>query len=336
MSAYQPSFQLTHRMTTRVADIAERLGAWKVANRDTLVPALRRGNRIRTLQASLAIEQNTLSVEQVTAVLAGKPVLGSPKEVQEVRNAFAAYEAMERWQPHRLHDLLAGHGLLMAGLVDRPGALRQGDVGIWRGGKLLHMAPPASQVPRLVKDLLAWLRKTDAHPLVASAAFHYDFEFIHPFSDGNGRMGRLWQTLILSRWQPMLAWLPVETVIRHRQKNYYAQLAQADARGDCSGFIEFMLQAIADSLGEAIASEQAAELPVQMPVKTPVQKRGRTPDLLHALLQRQPQLTLAEAASILGRDLRTMERAAARMQAEGRLRYIGPKKGGRWDVQGAG
>lgn len=325
-------------MTALVAEIAERLGAWKVANRDTLVPSLRRGNRIRTLQASLAIEQNTLSVEQVTAVLAGKPVLGSPKEVQEVRNAFAAYEAMERWQPHRLNDLLAAHGLLMAGLVDRPGALRQGDVGIWRGGKLLHMAPPASQVPRLVKDLLAWLRKTDAHPLVASAAFHYDFEFIHPFSDGNGRMGRLWQTLILSRWQPMLAWLPVETVIRHRQKNYYAQLAQADARGDCSGFIEFMLQAIADSLGEAIASEQAAELPVQMPVKTPVktpvQKRGKTPDLLHALLQRQPQLTLAEAASILGRDLRTMERAAARLQAEGRLRYIGPKKGGRWDVQG--
>lgn len=334
MPAYQPPFQLTHRMTALVAEIAERLGAWKVANRDTLVPALRRGNRIRTLQASLAIEQNTLSVEQVTAVLAGKPVLGSPKEVQEVRNAFAAYEAMERWQPHRSSDLLAAHGLLMAGLVDRPGALREGDVGIWRGGKLLHMAPPASQVPRLVKELLGWLRKTDAHPLVASAAFHYEFEFIHPFSDGNGRMGRLWQTLILSRWQPMLAWLPVETVIRHRQQAYYAQLAQADARSDCSGFVEFMLQAIADSLGEAVASEQATKLPVQIPVKTPVQKRGRTQDLLRALLQRQPQLTLAEAASILGRDLRTIERAAARMQAEGRLCYIGPKKGGHWEVQG--
>ena len=203
-------------MTARMADIAERLGAWKAANRGALVPELRRGNRIRSLQASLAIEQNTLSVEQVTAVLAGKPVLGSPKEVQEVRNAFTAYETMERWQPHRLADLLQAHGLLMAGLVDRPGKLRDGDVGIWRGSKLLHMAPPAGQVPRLVKDLLAWLRRTDAHPLVASAAFHYDFEFIHPFSDGNGRMGRLWQTLILARWQPMLAWLPVETVIRHK------------------------------------------------------------------------------------------------------------------------
>ncbi|MCA0184390.1 MAG: Fic family protein [Proteobacteria bacterium] len=328
MPAYQPPFQLTHRMTARVADIAERLGAWKAAHRGTLVPELRRGNRIRSLQASLAIEQNTLSVEQVTAVLAGKPVLGSPKEVQEVRNAFAAYETMERWQPHRLADLLQAHGLLMAGLVDRPGKLRDGDVGIWRGSKLLHMAPPAGQVPRLVKDLLAWLRRTDAHPLVASAAFHYDFEFIHPFSDGNGRMGRLWQTLILARWQPMLAWLPVETVIRHRQRDYYAQLARADAASDCSGFIEFMLQAIADSLDEAIAAETRVEARVQMRVE----KTTRTPERILVLLRGQPELTLSEVARAIGLAPSTVERAAARLQAEGRLRHVGPKKGGRWEV----
>lgn len=328
MPAYQPPFQLTHRMTAQVADIAERLGAWKAANRGTLVPELRRGNRIRSLQASLAIEQNTLSVEQVTAVLAGKPVLGSPKEVQEVRNAFAAYEAMGDWQPHRLGDLLQAHGLLMAALVDRPGRLRDGDVGIWRGSKLLHMAPPAGQVPRLVKNLLGWLRRTDAHPLVASAAFHYDFEFIHPFSDGNGRMGRLWQTLILSQWQPMLAWLPVETVIRHRQGDYYAQLARADARSDCSGFIEFMLQAIADSLDEAIA----AEVRVETQVKTRVEKTARTPDRILSLLRGQPELTLAEVARAIGRAPSTVERAAARLQTEGRLRHVGPKKGGRWEV----
>ena len=328
MPAYQPPFQLSHRMTARMADIAERLGAWKAANRGALVPELRRGNRIRSLQASLAIEQNTLSVEQVTAVLAGKPVLGSPKEVQEVRNAFTAYETMERWQPHRLADLLQAHGLLMAGLVDRPGKLRDGDVGIWRGSKLLHMAPPAGQVPRLVKDLLGWLRRTDAHPLVASAAFHYDFEFIHPFSDGNGRMGRLWQTLILARWQPMLAWLPVETVIRHRQRDYYAQLARADAASDCSGFIEFMLQAIADSLDEAIAAETRVEARVQMRVE----KTTRTPERILVLLRGQPELTLSEVARAIGLAPSTVERAAARLQAEGRLRHVGPKKGGRWEV----
>lgn len=329
MPPYQPPFQLTHRMTALVADIAEQLGAWKAANRGALVPELRRGNRIRTLQASLAIEQNTLSVEQVTAVLAGRTVLGSPKEIQEVRNAFAAYEAMDGWQPHRLRDLLQAHALLMAGLVDRPGRLRDGDVGIWRGDRLLHMAPPASQVPRLVKDLLGWLRRTDAHPLVASAAFHYEFEFIHPFSDGNGRMGRLWQTLVLARWQPMLAWLPVETVVGHRQQDYYAQLARADARSDCSGFIEFMLQAIADSLQQAIA----AGTRVETRVKTRVQSKPRTPEQILSLLREQPELSLAEVARAIGRAVSTVERAAARLQAEGRLHHVGPKKGGRWDVR---
>lgn len=329
MPPYQPPFQLTHRMTALVADIAEQLGAWKAANRGALVPELRRGNRIRTLQASLAIEQNTLSVEQVTAVLAGRPVLGSPKEIQEVRNAFATYEAMDGWQPHRLRDLLQANALLMAGLVDRPGRLRDGDVGIWRGDRLLHMAPPASQVPRLIKDLLGWLRRTDAHPLVASAAFHYEFEFIHPFSDGNGRMGRLWQTLVLARWQPMLAWLPVETVVRHRQQDYYAQLARADATSDCSGFIEFMLQAIADSLRDAVATEMR----VETKVKTRVQPKPRTPEQILSLLREQPELSLVEVAGVIGRAVSTVERAAARLQAEERLRHVGPKKSGRWDVR---
>lgn len=329
MPPYQPPFQLTHRMTALVADIAEQLGAWKAANRGALVPELRRGNRIRTLQASLAIEQNTLSVEQLTAVLAGRPVLGSPKEIQEVRNAFATYEAMDGWQPHRLRDLLQANALLMAGLVDRPGRLRDGDVGIWRGDRLLHMAPPASQVPRLIKDLLGWLRRTDAHPLVASAAFHYEFEFIHPFSDGNGRMGRLWQTLVLARWQPMLAWLPVETVVRHRQQDYYAQLARADATSDCSGFIEFMLQAIADSLRDAVATEMR----VETKVKTRVQPKPRTPEQILSLLREQPELSLVEVAGVIGRAVSTVERAAARLQAEERLRHVGPKKSGRWDVR---
>jgi len=195
----------------------------------------------------------------------------------------------------------------------------------------------------LVKDLLAWLRKTDAHPLIASTAFHYDFEFIHPFSDGNGRMGRLWQTLILGRWQPMLAWLPVETVIRQRQQDYYAHLARADASADCSGFIEFILAAIADSLREAIVREAPVETPVQTPVENEDQKqrsrpwplppmRERTPDQIVSLLQQQPELTLAEVASAIGRSLRTVERAAAKLQADGKLRYTGPKKGGHWEV----
>ncbi len=292
MPTYQPPFQLRHRITALVAGIAEQLGAWNAAHRGALAPELRRGNRIRTLQASLAIEQNTLSLEQVTAVLEGKAVLGTLREIQEVRNAFAAYEAMECWQPHRPEDLLEAHALLMRGLVDSPGQLRAGDVGIFRGGRLLHMAPPASRVPSLIRQLLGWLRRSGAHPLVAATAFHYEFEFIHPFPDGNGRMGRLWQTLILSRWQPMLAWLPVESVVRQRQQDYYAALAEADARSDCSGFIEFMLQAIADSLREAIAAQMSVETPVEMSVETggskPAKRRVSTADQVLRLLRAEP------------------------------------------------
>ena len=327
-SGYQPPFQLSHGMAAHIADIAELLGTWKAVNPGALKPELRRGHRLRTLHASLAIEQNTLTLEQVTAVLDGRIVLGTPREIQEVRNANAAYNAMEQWHPHRRDDLLAAHGLMMQALVDDAGRLRSGGVGIYRAEALVHMAPPPSRVPALVQDLLHWLERTEAHPLVASAAFHYEFEFIHPFSDGNGRMGRLWQTLILSRWQPMLAWLPVETVIKRRQDDYYAQLAESDQHGDCSGFIEFMLSAIADSLREAISAEMSAETPVAVSVE----KAARTPDLILALLRRQPELTLAEVARALGKSVRTVERAAAQLQAQNRLRFEGPRKGGQWRV----
>lgn len=323
-AGYQPPFQLSHGMTAQIAAIAELLGIWKAANPGALQPQLRRGHRLRTLHASLAIEQNTLTLEQVTAVLDGRIVLGAPREIQEVRNAHAAYDALEHWRPHRLEDLLAAHRLMMQALVDDAGRLRSGGVGIYRGEALIHMAPPPGRVPMLVQDLLHWLERTEAHPLVASAAFHYEFEFIHPFSDGNGRMGRLWQTLILSRWQPMLAWLPVETVIRRRQGDYYAQLAQSDQRADCSGFIEFMLGAIAESLREAMSAETSAEASVK--------KAARTPDLMLALLRRQPELTLAEVARALGKSVRTVERAAAQLQAQHRLRFEGPRKGGQWRV----
>ncbi len=164
MAAYSPPFQLTHRMTAAISNIAELLGAWKAVSAEALRPELRRGNRIRSIQASLAVEQNTLTLEQVTAVLEGRHVLGSPREIQEVRNAFAAYESMGQWQPDRVEDLLAAHGVMMTALVDDAGHWRRGGVGVMAGDKVIHMAPPASQVPRLMQDLLHWLANTEAHP----------------------------------------------------------------------------------------------------------------------------------------------------------------------------
>lgn len=256
--AYQPPYMLTPAILRFVAEVSELVGRYTEAAKSRLTPRLRRDNRVRTIQASLAIENNTLTLEQVTAVIAGKRVLGHPREIQEVRNAFAAYEAMEQWVPDSVDDLLAAHALLMAGLMDDAGRLRSGGVGIFRGEQLVHMAPPARRVSQLVANLMDWLGRTDEHPLVASCLFHYEFEFIHPFADGNGRMGRLWQTLILRQWKPLLAFVPVETVVRERQEDYYRVLGVADERAEATPFVEFMLSAIRDAIEEGLGTDQAS------------------------------------------------------------------------------
>ncbi|UDI91240.1 MULTISPECIES: Fic family protein [Pseudomonas] len=271
MSRYQPPLTLTPRMLGLIAEISEQIGRLSAADSGRQTPQLRRGNRIRTIQASLAIENNTLSVEQVTAVLAGQRVLGLPREIQEVRNAFAAYECLIDWKPGNRSDLLRAHELLMQGLIDESGRFRRAGVGIYRGEQLVHMAPPPSRIAQLVDDLLAWLDASDWHPLITSCVFHYEFEFIHPFADGNGRMGRLWQTLILSQWRPVLAYLPVEAVIREQQDDYYAALSAADRLAESTPFVEYMLNALNLALREAIESEPSTDL-VSDPVSDPVAK----------------------------------------------------------------
>ncbi|MFJ7106675.1 Fic family protein [Pseudomonas sp. NPDC098740] len=271
MSRYPPPLTLTTRILALVAGISEKIGQMAATNERLQTPQLRRGNRIRTIQASLAIENNTLSIEQVTAVLAGQQVLGLPREIQEVRNAFAAYEAMPEGHPSNRADLLRAHELLMGGLIDDCGQFRRAGVGIYRGDKLVHMAPPPSRVAQLIEDLLAWLGDSDWHPLIISCVFHYEFEFIHPFADGNGRMGRLWQTLILSQWRPVLAYLPVEAVIREQQDAYYAALSAADQLAESTPFVEFMLQALSLALEEAALSESVTD-PLTDLVSDPVGK----------------------------------------------------------------
>jgi Fic family protein len=303
----------------RVAEIVELLTRWEVAGDNTLSPQLRRNNRIRTIQASLAIENNTLSIEQVTAVLDGKTVLGLPREIQEVRNAFAAYEQLPNWQAHSATDLLTAQGLLMAGLVDEAGCFRTGGVGIYNGQDLVHMAPPASRVEALMNDLLIWLASAQVHPLIASCVFHYEFEFIHPFADGNGRMGRLWQTLILSQWQTLLAYLPVESVIRVRQTAYYQALADADNLADSTPFIEFMLQALLDSM-------------IEVSAKTSGKESVKTSGKILALIRENQLVTIPELAVSIGVSERSIERNLKKLQAEQRLSRIGPANGGHWKV----
>lgn len=258
-SAYSPPFSLTSQALDLVVRISEEIGRLGLRQETPTAPALRRANRLKTIQASLAIENNTLTLEQVTAVVAGKRVLGPAKEILEVQNAFAAYEVLETWKPWKAKDFLKAHKILMTGLVTRPGHYRTGGVGIAQGEKVVHLAPPASRVTGLMNDLLGWLKQTDVHPLIASCVFHYEMEFIHPFEDGNGRMGRLWQTLILSQWKPALAYLPVESVIRDRQQEYYQALATSDQQGQCTTFIEFLLSALLQALQETAETDQVSD-----------------------------------------------------------------------------
>lgn len=191
-------------------------------------------------------------------MLSGKRVLGPAREIREVENAFAAYEAMPSWNPSCSKDLLAAHRLMLAALVPDPGKFRTRSVGIAQGRQIVHLAPPTARIPGLMKNLPGWLKRTDAHPLIAGCVFHYELELIHPFADGNGRMGRLWQTLVLSRWNPLFAFLPVESVIRDQQAEYYQVLATCDRLGNSTAFIEFLLKALRSSLGEAAASVAAS------------------------------------------------------------------------------
>lgn len=246
--SYEPPFNITPSALRLIADISEAVGRISAQTDGTLDLRLRRLNRIRTIQGSLAIEGNTLSEEQITALLDGKHVIAPPREIQEAKNAIAAYDQLETWNPHVEKDLLKAHGVLMTSLVDTPGRYRQKGVGVVDGKEVLHMAPPPGRVPHLMGDLFQWLQTTEHHPLVASSVFHYEFEFIHPFTDGNGRMGRLWQTLILSRWNPLFLRIPVESLVYAHQQDYYAALQQSTQRGQVTPFLEFMLAMIRDAV----------------------------------------------------------------------------------------
>ena len=250
MSDYKPPFHMTDKMTSLIAEISEQVGRITVLQEGTISPHLRRENRIRTIHSSLAIEHNSLSLEQVTAILDGKRVLGNPNEIKEVQNAYEAYELMLRLNPASVDDLLKAHKLMMNGLVSENGRFRSGGVGVFDGEVLIHMAPPVEFVPEHIQNLFAWYQKSELHPLIKSAIFHYEFEFIHPFADGNGRMGRMWHSLLLGKWKEMFFWLPIEELIQSRQTEYYDALGAADKQADSAGFVELMLEIIRDSLTE--------------------------------------------------------------------------------------
>ena len=246
MKDYKPPFTITNEILTYVSSISEKVGRITATSNMEAKPHLRKNNRIKSIHSSLRIEANSLSLGQVRDVINGKTVLGEQKEIQEVKNAYAAYEQLAQIDPFNIQDLKTFHGIMTKYIVDESGDFRCGEEGVFNGDRCIFMAPPAKFVPQLMDDLFGWMKtaRETVHPLILSSVFHYEFVFIHPFSDGNGRMARLWHTAILSKWKPVFAYIPIESRIEKFQEDYYNAIAKCHITGESTAFIAFMLSQI--------------------------------------------------------------------------------------------
>ena len=323
MYSTNPPFDITESMLDMVARIAELVGRVSAGVGLTTSPMLRRTNRIRTVYSSLAIEQNTLSLEQVTAVLNGRRVIAPPKDIAEVKNAFEIYERMEELDPYSVDDLLRAHAIMTKGLNEQAGCFRSGPVGVVDSqGNVLHFGALPAYAPGLTMELLEWVRNSKLHMLIKSCVFHYELEVIHPFADGNGRVGRLWHTLLLTRWHPMFAWLPVESIIHDRQEEYYAAINRSNCQAESTVFIEFMLSAIHQALVEAVQIGGATE--------------GGTADTMRwnqiqRFLQSHDVVTNADVRRLASVSAATANRILAKQVEAGRLQKI--RVGRSWGYQ---
>jgi Fic family protein len=251
----KPPYEITNTILSLISKISERIGEVRSAHLIKPPTELRKRNRIRTIQSSLEIEGNTLTVEQITDLINNKRVLAPKKDIQEVKNAIKVYSMLDDFDTYELDSLCLAHGILMEGLLDNAGSLRKTSVGIVKGEDVAHIAPPGDMVFPLMNDLLSYLRNDDDLLLIKSCVFHYEFEFIHPFLDGNGRMGRLWQTMILKEYSPVFEFLPIETLIKERQQDYYHVLGKSDTEGKSTSFIEFMLDIINQALEDLLSTQ---------------------------------------------------------------------------------
>ncbi|NLV90086.1 MAG: Fic family protein [Tenericutes bacterium] len=260
MEKYTPPFPITNKMLDLVATIMEKIGKLDNYNSLNKMPTLRRNNRINSIHSSLAIEANSLSLNQVKDIINGKMVLGPQKEIQEVKNAYKAYEMIKEVSPYSIKDLLKVHGVMTYLTLDESGIFRSSAEGVFDGEKCIFMAPPQDRVPGLMEELFDFMKreKNNINPLILSSIFHYEFVFIHPFTDGNGRMARLWQTVILSNYKEVFEYLPIENQIKKYQEEYYNSIAHCHINGNSNEFIEFMLKMFDEVLNEIISSTSQA------------------------------------------------------------------------------
>ena len=328
-NGYKPPFTLSAKAVGMIADISAQMERFAIRMEQSDALTLRKANRIKTIHSSLAIEGNTLLESEVADIIDGKTVVAPVREIQEVKNAIRVYEAFDKLDPFSMDDLLKAHGLMMSALNDEAGSFRKGDVGVYSERGLVHMAPPAQRVRPLMCDLFGWLKHADDHLLVRSCVFHYEFEFIHPFIDGNGRMGRLWQSLILGRWNPAFAHLPVENMVYSNQQAYYDAIAQSTKRGESGPFIEFMLGEILDTVrkhkGEPIIKDE--NVGVNIGVNVGVNERK-----ILEMIAENGNVTAKQMSDAIGISQRQVERLLASLKKKQIIVREGADKNGYWKL----
>ncbi len=323
MSSYKPPYTITSKMVHLSNEITEMITEVSLVKKEKSAPILRKKNRVRSITGSLQIEGNTLSEEEVTALIEGKRVLGSVKEIEEVKGAIKAYEEIEQYDPTKLDDLLKAHKLMMGNILENAGSFRSSNVGVYGKEGVSHVAPPPYRVAELMGQLFDWLKDTDEHPLISSSVFHYEFEFIHPFRDGNGRIGRLWQSVILGHYREIFFFIPIESIVKVHQKAYYKALEASGSVGESTPFIEFMLESIHTSTQEFLKEYKKSDL-------KSIQKSDQK---IFDLMRQDKHITIKELALRLGMSDSGIKKAINRLKSEHKVKRIGAAKGGYWKVQ---
>ena len=317
-----PPFKITNDILNLVYEIGELVGKISAEKEFEKNLTLRKENRIKTIYSSLAIEQNTLTLEQVTDVINGKRVLAPLKDIKEVQNAYEIYERLEELNENSMKDLLLAHKIMTSELIKESGRFRSKNAGVYQGDKLIHMGTLPEYIPELINNLFLWLKNSKEHPLIKAAVFHYEFEFIHPFQDGNGRIGRLWHSLILSKWKKFFAWLPIESLVQKYQKEYYIAIHNSNKDGESTEFILFMLEIIKETLIELVEKQKMTDKVIDKMTD----KNKERVKLLMKYLDQNDSIGNKEAQSLLGISEATARRFLNSLVKENLLVAVGEYK----------
>lgn len=322
------SFYVTNKMLNLIVEITQAATRLEIEQERSLY--IRKENRIRSIHSSLAIEKNSLSFEQVTDIINGKRVLGAPKEIREVQNAFEAYELVFKMDPYSIDDFLRAHELMTRGLIQESGQFRSGDVGVYDSmGNVIHIGARPQFVYTLIQELFDWANTEDVPDLIKSCVVHFEIEMIHPFPDGNGRMGRLWQNLILSKWQKVFEWIPVETIVYENQQRYYEMLEMGDKANDSTPFIEFMLEVILETIsefGRGKVVDKVADILGEKMMDKLNDKEIEFFNSIYPYLEENQGIANSKAAALSGRSTGTTRRYLLKLVDLGVLRTTGENK----------